>query len=197
MEEDVMAEFTESLKEDIQLAAGKLTGVRRREFVAAMTCKYCGGSARRAERLFGWGRAAVETGLGERRTGIRCLDNFGARGRHKTEVDNPELIEQIHALVEPESQADPKLQTPLGYTRITAKAVQEHLAANTATPVPAVRTVSDMLNRLGYRLRRVRKTVPKKRSPKRTPSSHTYAKSMPKPSKTRRSSASRSTRRPK
>ena len=193
-----MAEVTESLKEDIRLAAGKLTGVRRREFLAEMAIKYCGGSARSAERLFGWGRAAVETGLGERRTGIRCLDNFSARGRHKTEVDKPELIEQIHALVEPASQADPKLQTPLAYTRITAKAVQEHLAANAAaTPVPAVRTVSDMLNRLGYRLRRVRKTVPKKRSPKRTPSSRTYARSMPKPSKTRRSFASRSTRRPK
>ena len=193
-----MAELTESLKDDILLASRKLTGFRRREYLAAMALKYCDGSARRAERLFGWGRAAVETGLSERRTGIRCLDNFSARGRHKSEENNPELLGQIYALVEPESQADPKLQTPLAYTRITAKAVHEHLVANAAaTPVPAERTVSDMLNRLGYRLRHVRKTVPKKRSLRRTPSSRTCGKSMRKPSKTRRSSASRSTRRPK
>ena len=192
-----MAEITQSLKDDILSAARKLTGVRRREYLAEMAIKYCVGSARRAERLFGWGRAAVETGLGERRTGIRCLDNFRARGRHKTEEDNPELIEQIHALVGAESQADPKLQTLLAYTRITAKAVHQHLVANSVTPVPAERTVSDILNRLGYRLRRVRKTVPKKRFPKRTPSSRTCGRCMRKPSTTQRRSASRSTPRPK
>jgi hypothetical protein len=73
--------------------------------------------------LFGWGRAAVHTGLNERRTGIRCLDAFSARGRPRTEEQQPELVEVIHALVEPASQADSKFQTPLAYTRLTAKAV--------------------------------------------------------------------------
>ena len=61
-----MAEITQSLKDDILSAARKLTGVRRREYLAEMAIKYCVGSAHCAERLFGWGRAAVETGLGER-----------------------------------------------------------------------------------------------------------------------------------
>ena len=36
--------------------------------------QYCGGSARRAEGMFTWGREAVEKGLQEQRTGIRCVD---------------------------------------------------------------------------------------------------------------------------
>ncbi len=79
--------------------------------------------------MFGWGREAVETGLNELRTGIRCVDNFSDRGRRKTEELHPELAAQIHAMVEPESQADPKFQTPLAYTRITAKPVREQLVA--------------------------------------------------------------------
>jgi hypothetical protein len=104
------------------------------------------------------------------------VDAYASRGRHRTEEDRPALVEEIHALVEPESQADPKFQTSLAYTRITAKAVREQLAANAAgteRPVPAERTVHDILNRLGYRLRRVRKTRPQKNFPKPTPSSTT------------------------
>ena len=131
-----------------------------------MAIKYCQGSARQAEKIFGWGREAVHTGLNELRSGIRCLDNFCLRGRHKTEQQQPNLVQEIHALVEPTSQADPKFQTPLAYTRITAKAVHEQLVSK-AKPdqqVPAERTLYDILNRLGYRLRRVRKTKPQKNS---------------------------------
>jgi hypothetical protein len=78
--------------------------------------------------VFGWGRDAVRTGLNELGTGMRCVENFSARGRRKTEVKNPALVAQIHAIVEPESQADPKFQTPLAYTRLTAKAVRQQLA---------------------------------------------------------------------
>ena len=79
----------------------------------------------------------------------------------------PELTAEIQALVEPESQADSKFQTPLAYTRMTAKAVREQLlakASQTPRAVPAERTLYDHLNRLGYRLRRVRKTKPQKNS---------------------------------
>jgi len=196
----MLAEWTESVRETIQSAARKLTGFRRRQFQAEMAIKYCGGSPRRAEQVFGWGREAVNTGLNELRTGIRCVEDFSARGRRRTEEQNPELAQEIHALVEPKSQADPKFQTPLAYTRITAKAVHERLAANAGAGerhVPAERTVYDILNRLGYRLRRVRKTKPQKKSPRPTPSSTTCGKSTRKPRRMRKLSASRSTPRPR
>jgi len=199
-DETMLAELTESVRETIRSAARKLTGFRRRQFQAEMAIKYCQGNPRRAEQVFGWGRDAVNTGLNELRTGIRCVDNFSTRGRHKTEERQPELVQEIHALVDPQSQADPKFQTPLAYTRMTAKAVRERLAANTAERdrhVPAERTLYDILNRLGYRLRRVRKTKPQKNFPRPTPSSTTCGKSTPRPRKTSKRSVSRLTPRPR
>jgi hypothetical protein len=104
-------------------------------------------------------------------------------------------VQKIHALVGPHSQADPKFQTPLAYTRVTAKAVQKQLridAVGTCLPVPAERTVHDILNRLGYRLRRVRKTKPQKNSPPQTRSSTTCGASTRKPRTTRKRYESRS-----
>ena len=194
------SELTESMIESLQSAAQKLTGFRRRQFQAEMALKYCAGSGRRAERVFGWGREAVDTGLNELRTGIRCVDDYSSRGRHKMEERHPELAEEIRALVEPHSQADPKFQTPFAYTRITAKAVHEHLAAHAAGsdhPVPAERSLYRILNRLGYRLRRVRKTKPQKSFPRPTPSSTTCDTSTPKSPAIRKHSASHSIPRPK
>jgi hypothetical protein len=117
--------------------------------------------------MFGWGREAVQRGLDEARTGERYVERFSERGRHKSEELQPELILQIQALVEPESQADPKFQTPLAFTRITAKAVHEELQKQAAegVHVPCSRTVHDIMNRMGYRLRRVRKVQSKKKVP--------------------------------
>ena len=169
-------DLTPAVKEIILSAARKLTSFRRRQFQAEIALQYCDGKPRRAEEIFGWGRDAVRTGLGELRTGIRCLDNFTARGRHKTEDDHPEIVQRIHALVEPHSQADRQLLTPFGYTRLTAAAVHLHLTAQAVGAgdhVPTIRTTSDILNRLGYRLRTVRKAAPQKKCRKPTPSSTT------------------------
>ena len=60
--------------EDLRLAASKLLGAGRRSFQAEMALKYCEGSARLAETVFGWGRNNVELGLAEQRTGITCIE---------------------------------------------------------------------------------------------------------------------------
>jgi hypothetical protein len=196
----MLTELTESVRDTIRSAARKLTGFGRRQFQAEMAMKYCRSNPRCAERVFGWGRDAVNTGLNELRTGIRCVENYSTRGRPKSEVKSPQLVQEIHALVEPKTQADPKFQTSLAYTRITAKAVRERLVAITAGSarhVPAERTVYDILNRLGYRLRRVQKTKPQKKSPKPTPSSTTSGKSTRRPRKPPKRSASPWTPKPK
>ncbi len=193
-------ELTEQFLATIRSAAQKLTGYLRRQFQAETTQRYCNGSPRQAERLFGWGRAAVQTGLHELRTGIRCLEDYSTRGRRKTEEQFPDLAAQIHLLLEPESQADPKFQTPLAFTRLTAKAVRGQLAARTAEtdlPLPAERSLGRILNRLGYRLRRVCKTKPQKNFLLPTPSSTICGKSTRKLRAMRKHSASRSIPRPK
>lgn len=170
-----MAPITDDLIPSLKSAARLLTGHRRRRFQAEMALKYCNGSARQAEKIFGWGRDAVATGLGELRTGIRCLDAYHLRGRKKTEDRCPALAEHIHRLVEPQSQADPKFQTTLAYTRITAEAVRDALKTQSEVrdAVPCRQTVGRILHRLGYRLRRVLKARPEKKFPRPTRSSHT------------------------
>ena len=191
---NLTADFVDSIKS----AARKLTGWRRRELQAEMALKHCDGSPRRAEQAFGWGRAAVATGLGERRTGIRCRDDFQKRGRKKSEALAPPLAQDIEALVAPSSQADPKFQTPLAFTRITAAAVGQALAAKPRPyPLPARRTLNDILNRRGYRLRRVLKTRPKKKSPRPTRSSPTSTPRTPAAPPTRLVCGSPSTPRPR
>jgi hypothetical protein len=168
-----MTALTEDVIQTIQSAAKLLTGYKRRQFQAETAVKYCNGSARLAEATFGWGRTAVDTGLNELRTGIRCLDAYSIRGRKKTEELCPQLEGRVHRLVEPQAQADPKFQTTLAYPRITAQAVRDALEAQPELQgfVPCRQTVGRLLNRLGYRLRRVLKARPEKKSPKPTPSS--------------------------
>lgn len=174
-----MAALTEDVIQTIQSAAKLLTGHKRRRFQAETALQYCNGSARQAEKVFGWGRAAVDTGLNELRTGIRCLDAYELRGRKKSEELCPKLIDHIHRLVEP--QADPKFQTPFAFTRITAKAVRDALQAvpELKDAVPSRQTVGELLNRIGYRLRRVLKTRPEKKFPKPTRSSKTSKPHVP------------------
>lgn len=180
--------LTDDLIETIQLAVRRLTGFERRQFMAAMTLKYCQGSPRKAESVFGWGRAAVNTGLQEKRTGIRCLDNFKARGRRKTEEQTPQLAKEIQRIVEPHAQADPKFQTTLAFTRITARAVRnELLKSEELSPVvPSRQTVGEILHRLGYRLRRVLKARPEKKFPRPTTSSPTSTPAAQRPRRTTR-----------
>lgn len=170
-----MEPLTEATVETIRSAAKLLTGHRRRRFQAQVALRYCGGSPRKAETTFGWGRDAVNTGLGELRTGIRCLDSYHPTGRKKTEELCPAMEEHTRRLVEPHSQADPKFQTTRAFTRVTARAVRTALQAQPQVKdfVPSRQTVGCMLNRLGYRLRRVQKARPEKKSPGPMPSSRT------------------------
>ena len=186
-EEVLMAELTDDARRAILLAATLLTGHKRRRFQAEMAHTYCGGSARHAETTFGWGRDTVHTGLNELRTGIRCVEDFESRGRTATEDLHPEVEVHIRRLVDPHAQADPKFQTTFAYTRVTAKAVREALLAvpELAGKVPTRQTVGDILNRLGYKLRRVQKARPQKRSPRPTPSSPTSRRPAPRPRPTR------------
>ena len=165
-----LLELTQRMVETIQSAAKHMSGHRRRAFQAEVALQYCAGSARRAESIFGWGRDAVATGLDEARTGTLHEDRVSERGRSKSEEIHPELVAVIHSLVAPQTQADPKFQSPLAFTRMTARAVREQLLAHDATHAvtPAERTVHTILHRLGYRMRRVRKTIPQKKSRKPT-----------------------------
>ena len=150
----------------IKDAAKKLTGVNRRAFQAQVAIDYLNSNPRLAEKTFGWDRKTVALGLNELRTGIVCVDNFKARGNKKTEAKKPQLEADIVSLAEPKSQTGPKFQTTFKFTRITANGMREALIADKGwktEDLPCAKTIGNILNRLGYRLRRVQKAKPLKK----------------------------------
>ncbi len=164
---NMLANLTARSIATIKAAARQLTGIRRREFQTQVTLDYCCGSPRRSEIVFGWGRETVCTGLGELRSGIKCWGNFSARGRYRTEEVLPHLEEDLRSLVDPQSQVNPKFQSPFAYTRMTAKAVRQALIDHkeyASEELPDERTFRRLLNRLGYRMRRVQKAKPLKKN---------------------------------
>jgi len=126
----MVTELTEKIKSSLKDAAKKLTGFKKRAFMAQVTIDYFNSSPRRAETELGWSRQAIATGLKELETGIICVDNYRARGRKKTEELLPNLEADIKSLVEMYSQADPKFQSTLAFTKIGDRAVREPLKAD-------------------------------------------------------------------
>jgi hypothetical protein len=150
----------------IKDAGRKLTGAKRRAFEAQTTQELLGGSARRAETVFGWSRRTVALGLHELRTGIRCQERFADRGHRRTEEQDPKLAEVIHRLAQPHSQVDRQFKSPFLYTRLSAAAMRRALVEQegyASEDLPTVRTISTILNRLNYRLRSVQKSRPAKK----------------------------------
>ena len=151
---------------DLRLAAAKMTGATRRAFQAEMTVKYCGGNARQAESIFGWGRHTVALGLAERRTGILCLGaQSTCSGRKRWEDAHPQIAPALCQLAEAHAQQDPTFRTTLAYTRLTATRALEALRAlgYAAAQLPSPSTMAAVLNRLGFRLRKVLKAKPQKK----------------------------------
>ncbi|MBX9680842.1 MAG: hypothetical protein K2X38_18955 [Gemmataceae bacterium] len=150
----------------ISRAALALTGHKRRRFVAEVTLDLCDGNARRSEERFGWSRKTAEKGMREKASGIRCLENFAARRRPAWEEKHPQLALDIRDVVEPKTHADPELKSSRRYANLSAKEVREALFAKgyDAKNVPAERTLRDVLNRMNYRLKRIQKGKPLKKT---------------------------------
>ena len=146
----------------IRSGARRLTGSQRRLFLAEVATALCGRSARQAERRFGWGRDTVEKGLHELHHGVRCLENFAVRGRQRSEQKDPQLAADIRAIVEPHPHADPELKSARRYTNPSAAEVREGLINRgySKEELPSERTMRDILNRMNYRLQRIQKGKP-------------------------------------
>ena len=152
--------------EDIRLAASKMHGAERRAFQAEMALKYCEGNVRLTETIFGWGRETVTVGLAEKRTGLIC---YGAQsalsGNKRWEDHHPEVAAALRQLAESQAQQDPTFRTVLSYTRLTAAEAIKQLRAQgfSEAQLPSASAMAEILNRMGYRLRKVVKAKPQKK----------------------------------
>ena len=165
-------ELTESLTGLLKATARQLRGSARRLFMARTVRELGPGGQSLAERELGWNRETLRKGLHELRSGLTCVDAFRLRGRKPAEAHLPHLLDDIRAIVESQSQADPQFRSRRLYTRLSAPEVRRQLIAQkgyTDEDLPLAETIGVKLNALGYTLKRVAKTQPQKRSPRPMP----------------------------
>ena len=149
--------LTEAVKATFKDAARQLTGAEKRAFTAQVALDYFEGSARKTERALGWGRVSIQRGLDTLASGVPDADNYGARGRKPIEVLFPHLVDDIHTLLDGQTQADPTFQTQFRYSRVSAQAVRDALITHKGyrdAAFPSRQAIGRLLNRLGYRLRK-------------------------------------------
>lgn len=155
-----MTELDTKFINTIKDAASKLTSEKRRAFQAQVTHDYCHSSSRKAEIIFGWNRFNVQVGIHELRTGIICYGNFSARGRRRSEDLDDKLKQDIISIADPESQADPQFRSSIVYLKITSSSLRKRLISEKkwdSSELPCTRTMRDILNRMGYKLKKVQK----------------------------------------
>jgi len=158
-------EWNESLKTLLRETAKSLRGSDRRLFMARTVRELGRGGASLAERELGWNRETIRKGMRELESGLTCVDAFALRGRKRAEEHLPNLLEDIRAVVDGQSQADPKFQTDRLYTRLSATEVRRqliHQKGYSEGELPTPDTIGAKLNLLGYSPKKVRKTRPQK-----------------------------------
>lgn len=159
--------FTSDIVDALKQATDNLKGSARRMFMAKTVNAFGEGGQRWSERELGWNRGTIRKGQRELEEGP-VPDHFAARGRKKAEEYLPNLLDDIEAIVEPTSQADPTFKTTKLYTPLTAKEVRQRLIDKKGyidETLPTRRTINTKLNDLNFHPQKVAKSKPKKKIP--------------------------------
>jgi hypothetical protein len=155
-------------------AADALKGGPKRLFMAKTVKAMGRGGQLWAQEHLGWCRDTIRKGMHELDSGMTCVDAFSSRRRKPAEEHLPRLLDDIRAIADGHSQADPKFQTKRLFTRISAAEVRRRLITTkgyTDAALPTPQTINTKLNMLGYSLSKVAKCRPQKRLSRLTPSS--------------------------
>ena len=121
-----------------------------------------------AERELGWNRRTIRKGMQELLSGQAIVDGYERSGRKRIEVKLPNLLDDIRAIVDPQTQTDPSFKSTRLYSRISAAEVRCQLIEQKGyqeEDLPSSETIRCRLNAMGYILKRVVKTKPQKRIP--------------------------------
>jgi transposase len=159
----------------IRTARAMGQGAGRRRYMADTLTSLALGQ-REAQTLFGWGRDTIRKALHEQRTGITCCDAFSQRGRKRSEDHLPRLLEDIRDLAQEQCQTDGTFRTTRLYCRLSIATVRRQLIARkgySSEELPTIQTLTTKMNDLGFRLRKVAKSRPLKKSRRPMPSSRT------------------------
>jgi len=158
--------LTPEMKTFFNESRNKFKGHERRQFMARVVSLLGYGGQLKAEQELGWDRKTIIKGMKEIKSGITCIDNFSGRGRKSCEEHLTSLLDDIKKIADPITQTDPTFRTTSLYAPITAKSVYQRLIEEmnyTDKELPTIRTISNKLNQLGYKLKKVEKSKPKKK----------------------------------
>ncbi len=121
-----------------------------------------------AERELGWNRRTIRKGMQELLSGQAIVDGYERSGRKRIEVKLPNLLDDIRAIVDPQTQTDPSFKSTRLYSRISTAEVRRQLIEQKGyrdEELPSNETIRCRLNTMGYTLKRVVKAKPQKRIP--------------------------------
>jgi hypothetical protein len=178
LDEEAVLELTPEVKKFLKQTQNALKGSDCRIFMAETVRLLGKGGQRKAERELGWDRDTIRKGTRELQSGIICVENFHARGRKPAEHHLPKLNEDIRDIVEPRCQADPTFRSTNLYSPLTAAEARRRLIEEKGysdEELPCRKTISNKLNDLNFKLRKVQKCKPQKKYPRRTRSLKTSA----------------------
>ena len=145
----------------------QLSGQARRIFMASVVKGLGRGGASWTKRELGWDPTTLRKGLSELETGCAPADNLHLRGRKGFPLKLPNLENDLRAICEANCQTDPTFRTTHLYRRLTAAEARRRLVEKgyAVEQLPSERSICRMLNKLGFKPRRVAKTKPLRKIP--------------------------------
>jgi hypothetical protein len=167
-------ELNETLKTTFQDAAKNLKGSARRKFMAGIAENLGRGGQSYCERELGWDPKTMRKGRQELESGVVFADRPSNPGRKRTEERLPTLIEDLEQILDGQSQTDATFHSQRLYTRLSVRQVRAQLITQhgyTDEQLPDDEVLRQRINKLGYKLKAVKKNQPKKNSRKPMPSS--------------------------
>lgn len=100
----------------------------------------------------GWNRRTIRKGMQEWLSGQPIVDGYERSGRKRIEVKLPHLLDDLRAIVDPQTQTDPSFKSTRLYSRISAAEVRRQLIAPKGyqeEQLPSTETIRCRLNAMG------------------------------------------------
>lgn len=157
-------DFFGSCKNILIKTVDKLKGSDRRIVLAEIADEYGYGGISLVARRFNAGRDTIAKGMIELKNNIQIKDAHDKKGRKTISHKLPNLSNDIQRIVDSQSQIDPKFQSERLYTKLTVNAIREELINSKGyknEELPTNQTINNLVNKLGYKLKKVQKSKPK------------------------------------
>jgi transposase len=162
----MIQDFLRNGKGFLKKVIGFLSGEDKRLVAAGIALEYGHGGESYVAKEFNIGRDTIRKGLYELKSGIRCVDAFNMRGRKSIDFYLPEIKNDIKEIIDSQSQTDPKFDSNRLYTRLTTKEIRKQLiekAGYLDEKLPTNQTLNNLINDLGYKMKKVQKVKPLKK----------------------------------